>query len=203
MISLLVGLGNPGPRYRLTRHNVGFMVIEEIGRRHGAGAGFEASGCRIARVDLGDGSLWLARPLRFMNRSGPAVRALLEREGARPEEALIICDDLAVPFGVLRLRRQGSHGGHNGLRSIIAALGTTAFPRLRVGIGPVSPGADQVDFVLGRFPPEQRDRLPETIGAAADCAETAVREGIEQAMNRFNRRPGGSLPAGAGPTGEG
>lgn len=194
MIRLLVGLGNPGRRYRLTRHNVGFMVIEEIGRRHDGTEEREIAHCLLGSVDMGGIAVSLARPNLFMNRSGPAVRALLDREGTRPEEALVICDDLSVNFGALRLRRQGSHGGHNGLRSIIEALGTMEFPRLRVGIGPAASAAEHVDFVLGRFPPEERDALPGVIGTAADCAETAVREGLEQAMNRFNRRPGGPPP---------
>lgn len=194
MIRLLVGLGNPGRRYRLTRHNVGFMVIEEIGRRHGGTAEREIAHCLLGSAVVGGVPVALARPSLFMNRSGPAVQALLAREGARPEEALVICDDLTVAFGTLRLRRQGSHGGHNGLRSIIEALGTTAFPRLRVGIGPAASIAEHVDFVLGRFPPEEHDELPGVIGAAADCAEMAVREGLDQAMNRFNRRAGGAPP---------
>lgn len=192
MIRLLVGLGNPGRRYRLTRHNVGFMVIEEFGRRHGAAEERETSHSLLARVEVDGEVLGLARPALFMNRSGPAVRGLLERLRLEPDQALVICDDLAIEFGTLRLRRQGSHGGHNGLRSIIEALGTTGFPRLRVGIGPAASSAEHVDFVLGRFQPGEHDRLPEVIGAAADCAEAAVREGIDQAMNRFNRAPGGT-----------
>ena len=125
MIRLLVGLGNPGRRYRLTRHNVGFMVIEEIGRRYGASERCEAPHALVERVELEGGPIVLARPTLFMNRSGPAVRALLDRERLDPDQALVICDDLAIPFGALRVRRQGSHGGHNGLRSIIEALGTT------------------------------------------------------------------------------
>lgn len=198
MIRLLVGLGNPGRRYRLTRHNVGFMVIEEIGRRHGAADGREAPHALVERVELQGETVVLARPTLFMNRSGPAVRALLDRERLEPDQVLVICDDLAIPFGALRVRRQGSHGGHNGLRSIIEALGTRTFPRLRIGIGPADSPEEHVDFVLGRFPAGERGRLAEVIGAAADCAETAVREGIEQAMNRFNRSPGAS-PAEADP----
>lgn len=198
MIRVLIGLGNPGARYKRTRHNVGYMVLEEIGRRHSGTAEREASHCLVGSADLDGVPLTLARPILFMNRSGPAVRALLAEEGAEPGEALVICDDLAVPFGTLRLRRQGSHGGHNGLRSIIEALGTREFPRLRVGIGPAGSSAEHVDFVLGRFPPEERERLPEVIGAAADCALSVVRDGLEQAMNRFNRKPGAEPPD-AGP----
>lgn len=197
MIRVLIGLGNPGARYRRTRHNVGYMVIEEIGRRHGGTVEREDSHCLVGSVDLDGVPVTLARPILFMNRSGPAVRALLASAGAEPGEALVICDDLAVPFGVLRLRRQGSHGGHNGLRSIIEALGTRDFPRLRVGIGPAGSSAMHVDFVLARFPPEERERLPEVIAASADCVLSVVKDGLEQAMNRFNRKPGAE-PRGAG-----
>lgn len=198
MIRVLIGLGNPGARYRRTRHNVGYMVLDEIGRRHGGTTERERSHCLLGNVDVDGVPLTLAWPVLFMNRSGPAVRALLASEGAEPGEALVICDDLAVPFGALRLRRQGSHGGHNGLRSIIEALDTREFPRLRVGIGPAGSSSEHVDFVLGAFPPEERERLPEVIGAAADCALSVVRDGLEQAMNRFNRKPGAEA-RGAGP----
>jgi PTH1 family peptidyl-tRNA hydrolase len=174
------------------------MVLDEIGRRHGGTTERERSHCLLGNVDVDGVPLTLAWPVLFMNRSGPAVRALLASEGAEPGEALVICDDLAVPFGALRLRRQGSHGGHNGLRSIIEALDTREFPRLRVGIGPAGSSSEHVDFVLGAFPPEERERLPEVIGAAADCALSVVRDGLEQAMNRFNRKPGAEA-RGAGP----
>ena len=189
MIRLLVGLGNTGRLYRRTRHNVGFLVIEEIERRGGRPAGSEVEHCLVSRVVSGEGLVILARPALLMNRSGLAVRALLAREGVAHQEMLVVCDDLHLPLGALRLRRQGSHGGHNGLRSIIDALGTGDFPRLRVGIGPAGESEDQADFVLAGFPPEERARLPEIVGTAADCVEMVVREGLGQAMNRFNRKP--------------
>jgi peptidyl-tRNA hydrolase, PTH1 family len=190
VIRLLVGLGNPGRRYRSTRHNVGFLVIDEIARRHGGPEERETAHSAVARIDEGGTEVVLARPMLLMNRSGIAVRALLEREGAEPHEMVVICDDFHLPFGSLRLRKQGSHGGHNGLRSIIDALGTPQFPRLRIGIGEAPSGEDQADYVLSGFPASERAALPEVVGAAADCAKMCVGEGgLLQAMNVFNRKP--------------
>ena len=188
MIRLLVGLGNAGRRYRTTRHNVGFLVIEEIARRHGGPEEREVAHCAVTQVDEGGTEVVLARPMLLMNRSGIAVRALLDRERAEPQEMLVICDDFHLPFGALRLRARGSHGGHNGLRSIIDALGTQEFPRLRVGIGAAEPGEDLSDYVLSSFPAAQRTAIPEIVGAAADGAQMCVREGLPRAMNLFNRK---------------
>jgi PTH1 family peptidyl-tRNA hydrolase len=117
-----------------------------------------------------------------------AVRDLLAAEGRAPEDLLVVCDDFHLEFGALRLRRQGSHGGHNGLRSLIDVLRTRDFPRLRVGIGPAPAGEDQADFVLERFDETQWRALPEVVGQAADCVAMALRSGLEPAMNRFNGR---------------
>jgi peptidyl-tRNA hydrolase, PTH1 family len=131
----------------------------------------------------------MARPLLFMNRSGRAVRALLERQDASPEQMLVVCDDFHIAFGAVRLRKSGSHGGHNGLRSIIESIGTPGFPRLRVGIGPSPADEDPADFVLERFGTGERARLGDLVGQAADCVEAVLREGLDAAMNRHNRRP--------------
>ena len=195
MIRVLVGLGNPGSRYRSTRHNIGFRVVEEVGERLGADPEREAAHCLVGRASVDGREVVLARPTLFMNRSGPAVKALLKREGAEPDELLVVCDDLNLDFGTLRLRPQGSHGGQNGLRSIIETLGTQAFPRLRVGVGPAPEGTEHADFVLARFGPEARGRLSEVVGRAADCVEISVRDGLGQAMNRCNRRAGADAPA--------
>ncbi len=123
-----------------------------------------------------------------MNRSGAAVRSVLEREGAGPHQVLVVCDDLYLPFETMRLRARGSHGGHNGLLSIIERLGTRDFARLRIGVGPPDSGAGHADHVLGRFPSEESRRLPELVKRAADCAEAVVVEGLQSAMTRYNRR---------------
>jgi PTH1 family peptidyl-tRNA hydrolase len=188
-VNILVGLGNPGSEYRETRHNVGFLVIEELRRRHGSPGEVRRARCAVSQISGRDPNLLLARPQTYMNRSGLAVSALLETEGASVGDLFVVCDDLYLEFGALRIRPSGTHGGHNGLRSIIESLGTTGFPRLRVGIGPLSPGDDQAEFVLERFPAPDRLLLPGLIENAADCLLMAVDGGLEQAMNRYNRRP--------------
>jgi len=188
-VKFLVGLGNPGSEYRETRHNVGFLVIEALRRRHGNPVEVRRSRCRVSEVSGRDPGFFLARPQTYMNRSGLAVNALLETEAASAEDLFVVCDDLNLEFGTLRIRPRGTHGGHNGLRSIIENLGTTEFPRLRVGVGPLPPGDDQAEFVLERFPSSDRRLLPELIEDAADCLLMAVDIGIEQAMSRYNRRP--------------
>ncbi|MFQ5876875.1 MAG: aminoacyl-tRNA hydrolase [Acidobacteriota bacterium] len=196
---IVVGLGNPGARYRLTRHNVGLLVAEELVRRHGAGRGERRSRAAVDRIRVGGEDVLVARPSTFMNRSGAAVAELLESEGAEARDLLIVCDDLYLDFEMVRIRPRGSHGGHRGLGSIIERLGTDDFARLRVGVGPAEPDIDQADFVLTPFPEEQRRRLPEVVGRAADCAETALLRGLERAMNRFNRRRIRDSEAGAEP----
>ena len=188
-MKVLVGLGNPGEEYAATRHNIGYRVAEEIAGRRGRP--YEAQRARsiVCRVTVGDTETIVARPLTFMNRSGAAVAALLELAGAGPEDLLVVCDDLYLDFGTIRLRKRGSHGGHNGLLSIVETLGTQAFARLRIGVGLVEPGEPHADFVLRPFPRRQQKLLPEVVRQAAECAEVALAEGIATAMNRFNRKP--------------
>jgi PTH1 family peptidyl-tRNA hydrolase len=187
VLSLVVGLGNPGRRYRETRHNVGFMVVEMLRERAGGPDERETGHSAVWRTEVEGREIVLARPLVFMNLSGAAVRALAEKHGAEPEEVLIICDDFHLDFGALRLRRGGSHGGHNGMRSIIAALGTQEFPRLRIGIGAAPAGQDPADYVLERFSADERVRLGDVVAQAADCVETVLKAGLEAGMNRYNR----------------
>ena len=188
---IVVGLGNPGPEYSSTRHNIGFLAVEELGRRLGPGAKERRRSAWIERLSSDTGPILLARPRTYMNRSGSAVRQLLDVEEASAADLLVICDDLSLPFGSLRLRPRGSHGGHNGLRSIIERLGTGEFARLRVGIGAAEGGKDQTDFVLESFSRDEAERLPEIVDRAAACVAMALAEGIEMAMNRYNRRPAG------------
>jgi len=192
---LIVGLGNPGPDYVETRHNAGFMVVDALADRLGIGLGAEA-----ARAVIGEGEVppaapeaalvpvALAKPLTFMNRSGPAVAALLERYGLAADRLLLVYDDLALPVGSLRLRPTGSAGGHNGVQSVIGALGSTEFPRLRVGVGDSFPAGGQVDFVLSPFDDAEREAVEAALAAAADAALTVVRDGLVAAMNRHNVR---------------
>ena len=199
MFTIVVGLGNPGRRYRWTRHNVGFLVLEELRSRFGSPRELERPQYRLWKTEVEGRDVIMAEPQLFMNRSGVAVRTLLQAEGGRAGDLLAVCDDFHLEFGVLRLRRQGSHGGHNGLRSMIDVLGTNEFSRLRVGIGPAPAGADQAEYVLEKFEESQKRSLPDVVGEAADCVAMALRSGIEPAMNRFNRRAGepAEAPGGA------
>lgn len=194
MLRLVVGLGNPGSRYRSTRHNIGALVIDELVRRRGRVTESETARCRLVLSMEAFGELALARPMVAMNHSGRAVRELLDERGLTAEEMLVVCDDLHLPFGVVRLRRRGSHGGHNGLRSVIACCGTGEFPRLRIGIGSPDEGQDQEAFVLAPFAAGERVRLPEVMTEAADCVDMALQSGIEHSMNRYNRKADGATP---------
>ncbi len=186
-MKVLVGLGNPGPGYRATRHNVGYLVAEEIRTRSGSPREERVARCLTSRIAMAGIEVLLARPLTYMNRIGEAVAALLVLAAAEPGDLLVICDDLYLDLGSLRLRPRGSHGGHNGLRSIIEVLGTQEFPRLRLGVGPAEPGADYADFVLAPFPRADREKVEQMVRGAADCAEAVAAEGLPEAMNRFNR----------------
>ena len=189
-MKVVTGLGNPGERYRLTRHNVGFRVVDLLADRWGlTGQGRVRDGAARLEVELQDPAerVVLVKPMKFMNLSGGPVRAALRHANAEATaDLLVVTDDVDLPLGRLRLRREGSAGGHNGLRAIIAALGSNEFSRLRVGIG--RPGASRgtVDHVLATFKPAERELADESIATAADAVEVWLRDGIEAAMNEFN-----------------
>jgi peptidyl-tRNA hydrolase, PTH1 family len=189
-MKVISGLGNPGDRYRLTRHNVGFRVVDLLADRWGlTGQGRVRDGAARLEVELPEpiGRVLLVKPMRFMNLSGSPIKASLRQTGADPaEDLLVVADDVDLPLGRIRLRREGSAGGHNGLRDIISALGTNEFGRLRVGIG--RPGASRatVDHVLATFKPAERELANEAIATAADAAERWLSDGIEAAMNEYN-----------------
>ena len=190
-MKLLVGLGNPGPQYRDTRHNVGFWVIDEIARRLSLDAAWrERDEALVAKKA---GGPILVKPMTFMNLSGFAVSRVRQFFQIEPADILVIFDEAALPLGRLRARRGGSEGGHNGLRSVIEQLGTTAVPRLRIGVGrPSTPlGASDerrplADHVLSKFDPDERDTIEAATLRAADAAEMFVAEGIERVMSAFN-----------------
>jgi PTH1 family peptidyl-tRNA hydrolase len=184
---LLFGLGNPGPRYERTRHNVGWLVLDALASRHGA----ELRPTRLLDGSVGDATIAgvrvrLVQPGSWMNLVGPVYLRALDVYEADPADALVIVDDFMLPFGRLRFRASGSSGGHNGLRSIADTLGAEDYPRLKIGIGPVPEPMDPADYVLQRWGAEQKDALPEVVARAADAAEAWVADGIETAMNRFN-----------------
>ncbi|MBC5825227.1 MAG: aminoacyl-tRNA hydrolase [Candidatus Eremiobacteraeota bacterium] len=181
-MKLVVGLGNPGPRYVRMRHNIGFRIVDALARRHDVSqwrTRFEARFSRSVQLDA-----VLALPQTFMNASGDAVRPLMAAYKIALPDVLVVCDDIALPFAHLRMRRGGSSGGHNGLKSIIGALGTDEFPRLRVGVGRHS--ADAISVVLGAFWPEEEKALPEVIERAAGDVETFLRMGSDAAIARVN-----------------
>jgi PTH1 family peptidyl-tRNA hydrolase len=185
----VVGLGNPGERYRRTRHNVGFMVVDALADRAGA-AGRAGGDSWRAEATLGDVGVVLVKPLSFMNASGAAVARLLAETEGSPTDLIVAVDDAALDLGVIRVRERGSHGGHNGLRSIAEELGTEEFARVRVGIRRGELPADLAAYVLSDFAAEEVLLVQEAVGLAADAVSCAVREGVVAAMNRFNaRRP--------------
>jgi PTH1 family peptidyl-tRNA hydrolase len=184
-VKVVVGLGNPGSQYAGTRHNVGWLVMDRLADRAGwGGKGRQRDASNVVMGRFRGLDVTLVKPLTYMNESGLAVRKVLARERAPLGDLLVVADDFALPFGKLRFREGGGAGGHNGLRSIIAELGTEAFSRLRVGIG--EPDRHAVDHVLSRFSPDERDRLDELIDAAADGVEAWARDGTSKAANRFN-----------------
>src|ERR1044072_6459730 len=183
---LIVGLGNPGAEYAGTRHNVGFRVVEEMARRRGVR--LRGNECRSLVGALGE-DLLLARPQTFMNRSGHAVRCLLERRELHPGSILIVLDDVALPLGRLRLRPSGSPGGQRGLESILESLQTDAVPRLRLGVREEEDqiaGEELADYVLGPFSPTAREKGEERIARGAAACGSWLADGIDRAMARFN-----------------
>jgi PTH1 family peptidyl-tRNA hydrolase len=181
-VRYVIGLGNPGGRYRGTRHNVGFEVVDELSRRHAIPIDREMCGALVG----GDAELTLVKPLTYMNRSGYAVRCLLERHGDRSTDALVVFDDVNLELGRLRLRRGGTPGGHRGMESIIENLRTTEVPRLRLGVGGAATGEDLADFVLTPFSQAEEPEAEAMIARAADAAECWRVEGVEATMNRYN-----------------
>lgn len=185
---ILVGLGNPGDRYRSTRHNLGFMVLDHLAETHRARWTCPSPEYLQARISLSREPLLLVKPQTYVNLSGTALIAMRAREEMSPERLLVVCDDFNLPLGTMRLRRSGSDGGHNGLLSIIDLLATTAFARLRIGIGPLPPGLDPADFVLEAFEAEEMKIVRKTLRIAGRCVEDYLEFGIEHAMSRFNTR---------------
>ena len=188
-MKLIVGLGNPGPKYRDTRHNVGFAIVDEMARRHGVDFQAAPAEALVAKVHgPGDGAL-LAKPLTFMNLSGHAVRDVARYFRIEVADLLVVADDANLPLGRLRARPRGSDGGHNGFRSIIAELGTAEFARLRIGVGRGDPRRDLADHVLARFDPDEYEEARAAVIRGADAAEMFVTDGIERVMNAFNPAP--------------
>jgi PTH1 family peptidyl-tRNA hydrolase len=185
--SLVVGLGNPGTRYRFTRHNIGFMVLDRVALD--LNLVFENYGTLglLCRGDSDRRSIRLLKPLTFMNRSGIVVGDLVDRLGIPFAGMLVVSDDFSLPLGRMRFRRKGSPGGHKGLESITGTMGTDDFPRLRIGIGPLPRGMDPVEFVLGNFEGDELGLVKEVLGRTSEAVRFWLEAGeIELCMNRFN-----------------
>ena len=187
-MKLVVGLGNPGPRYAGTRHNVGFDVLDSIASRHRLEWEMAPRGVEALASKWRDADTLLAKPLTFMNLSGPAVLGLVQFFKLELGDLLIVVDDTNLELGRLRTRAGGSAGGHNGLKSLIQALGTDQFARMRLGVGRGDARRDLADHVLAKFEPDERGAVDELIDRASEAVGLFVTEGIHPVMNRFNRK---------------
>ncbi len=183
---LVVGLGNPGPQYEKTRHNLGFMLVDMLAGRLQTQVKRDECRALIGRGILDNQTVELAKPQTFMNLSGESVSCLIAKDDRSVKRLIVISDDLALPFGTMRIRPQGSHGGQNGLRSIIECLKTQEFIRLRIGIQPEHPVADASRFVLENFAKGDAETLDKTLDIAAEAVRCIITDGVDAAMARFN-----------------
>jgi peptidyl-tRNA hydrolase, PTH1 family len=185
---LIVGLGNAGIEYAWTPHNLGFLAVDEIAERAGIRVERPEAKSLAGRGRYGGHDVVLAKPQTMMNLSGLAVRELASRLECRPEELIVLCDDVALPWGMLRIRERGTAGGHNGLKSVIAALGTIEFARVRMGVQPEHPGGNLAAYVLRPMRKKELEAAAAMTEQAAEAVELILTRGTAQAMNRFNRR---------------
>jgi len=192
MAKLIVGLGNPGPQYAWTRHNLGFLVLEAFcAQQKAVLRNSPGNHGMLARGLINGVECSLLMPMTFMNDSGVSVKKMVDRAGIPLEDILVVCDDLDLPLGRLRLRPSGSAGGHNGLKSIIQDLGSNQFARLRIGIDSPKNADGTIDYVLANFTPAEKKALPDFIDHALDCVTCWVTEGAQAAMNTYNTKTKG------------
>ena len=189
-MKLIVGLGNPGIEYQFTPHNMGFLAVDRIAEQHGV----RVSNCQCraltGRAVIADHEVLLAKPETYMNLSGMSVRELMRQHQVDPaQDLIVIYDELDLPLGAIRIRQRGSSAGHNGMESIIGALGSEEFVRMRLGIGPDHPVKDGARYVLGQFKKSQYAVVDEELDTAAEAVRVIMGEGVAKAMSRFNRRP--------------
>jgi len=185
---LIVGLGNPGVEYAWTPHNLGFLVVDRLAEQAGIRMTRPEAKSLVGRGSLAGHEVVLAKPHTMMNLSGLAVRELLSRADCSPAELIVVCDDVALPWGMIRVRERGSGGGHNGLKSIIGALGTMEFPRVRLGVQSPEPVGELREYVLRQIRRDEEQIVAEEIEQGAEAVKLIVAEGTQRAMNRFNRR---------------
>lgn len=191
---LVAGLGNPGERYAATPHNLGFLVVDVLAARHSIRMSRVECQAVIGQGNIGGKTVLLAKPQTFMNLSGMAIKPLMQKNEVEPKDLILVYDELALPWGSLRLRPDGSAAGHNGVQDVIDKIGTQAFPRVRLG---VHPGYQLVqgtgaDYLLSRFSRQQNETLDECVSLAADATESIIAEGVSLSMTRFNRRAPGT-----------
>jgi len=193
-MKLVVGLGNPGPKYTGTRHNIGFDVVDYLAAAPGVGRWRSRFEAQVTEAVEGVEQVLLMKPETFMNLSGRAVRAAIDFYKVPVADMLVVCDDIALPLGKLRARAKGSDGGQKGLRSIQEHLGTPDYPRLRIGVGSPGEHLDAADHVLSRFKPAERKAVEEAVAQAAQAVLLWVRQGIDVCMNRVNGEPNAEKP---------
>ncbi|MCZ6514430.1 MAG: aminoacyl-tRNA hydrolase [Acidobacteria bacterium] len=187
-MKLIVGLGNPGSEYVLTPHNLGFLAVDYLAESWGTKVVRREGRALTGRAVFGGEEILLAKPQTFMNLSGLAVQQLLKKYSLEPEDLTVLTDDLDLPLGMIRVRRRGTAGGHNGLKSLIGEIQTDRFARVRMGVGPEREVEDSTEYLLGRFGNAERKEIAPMLDLATDAVELILREGSEKAMNRFNRR---------------
>jgi PTH1 family peptidyl-tRNA hydrolase len=187
-VKLIVGLGNPGYEYYLTPHNLGFMAVDRVAESCGVEIRRPEAQALTAAAELEQVDVVLAKPQTFMNLSGMAVERLLDKYGLAAEDLIVLVDDVDLPLGTLRIRPRGSAGSHNGLKSVIGVLESDGFARLRLGIGPDSPVEDRASYVLGRFKKAELETVVDMLDRSVEAVRVILREGVQTAMNRFNRR---------------
>ena len=188
-MKVIVGLGNPGIEYQFTPHNIGFLAIDRIAEQCGVTVDNRHSKALTARARIGHEEVWLAKPETYMNLSGMSVRELVEKYQALPANDLVLLyDELDLPFGTLRVRPRGRSAGHNGVESVIGALGTQEFARIRMGVAPDFPVSDGAKYVLSQFRKAQYPVVDQVLDAAAEAVKVILAEGVQAAMNRFNRK---------------
>ena len=190
---LIAGLGNPGPEYENTPHNLGFLVVDRLAARNGIRISRKESMALVGRGSVGGEIVLLAKPQTFMNLSGSSVKGLLSKHGLKPEELILIYDELDLPWKSLRIRPNGSAGGHNGVRDVLRSVGTGDFPRVRLGVHGGRREGDGARIVLAEFTRAQRKELDELLDLAALAVESIIAEGVEKSMTKFNRRANGLI----------
>ena len=186
---IVIGLGNPGKEYAATRHNVGHWCIDRLAEIHSTGRFRRSRLAEVAETTIGGQRVVLAKPRTYVNVSGRAVTSLMAKYRAGPGDLVVVYDEMDLPVGSIRLRAQGGSGGHNGMKSIIDAVGTQEFPRLRIGVGRPARSGDEVGHVLGALPRQERASVEDAVSRAAEAIQAVLSDGVVEAMNRFNVNP--------------